>query len=225
MSSELRPVVKYARAHRTEFGDVTAHVGRVGDTEVVITQLGVGPAVARATTERVLGSVQADHVLVCGVAGGLRADLRVGAVVVPDEVVEFSTGRRFQPSPMDGVELSGLVATTDVIITDEQRVAEMEEMGVVAVEMESSGVAEACQAAGVPWTTFRVISDRPDEDLIDDAITSLLRPDGSSDAMAAVRLMARHPGRVPSMVKLGRDSSMAAAKAARIALRALGWTP
>ena len=93
--------------------------------------------------------------------------------------------------------------------------AGLEEQGVVAMEMESSGVAAACQDAGVPWTTFRVISDRPDDGLTDDAIMSLLRPDGSSDVGAALRLMVRHPGRVPGMVRLGRDSSMAASKAAR----------
>jgi hypothetical protein len=91
------------------------------------------------------------------------------------------------------------------------------------MEMESSGVAAACQDAGVPWTTFRVISDRPDDGLTDDSIMSLLRPDGTSDVGAAMRFMLRHPRRIPGMVRLGRDSSMAASKAARSALGALGW--
>ena len=45
---------------------------------------------------------------------------------------------------------------------------------------------------------------------------SFLRPDGTSDVAAAVRLMMVHPSRIPGMVRLARDSSMAASKAARV---------
>ena len=38
MSSELRPVVKYAHAHRTRWASLTVYTGRAGDVEVVVTQ-------------------------------------------------------------------------------------------------------------------------------------------------------------------------------------------
>lgn len=224
MTSELRPIVKYAAARRTRVGGVAAFTGNVGEVEVVVVRAGVGPAAARRATERALECFPVDHVLVSGIAGGLHPDLAIGTLVVPEEVLDLGTGVRYRSSPMEGVQRSGLVATADHLIMDLERLAELHTMGVVAMEMESSGVAAACQDAGVPWTTFRVVSDRPDDGLTDDAIMSLLRPDGSPDVAAALRLVARHPSRIHGMARLARDSSMGASKAARAALGALGWS-
>jgi nucleoside phosphorylase len=223
MSSELRPIVKLIRARRTKVGGLTAYAGHVGQVDVVVVQIGVGPASARRVTGRALECFPIDHVLVSGIAGGLHPDLTIGTVLVPEAVLDLGSGQRYESSPMEGIERQGLIASADHLIMDEDVLTGLQEQGVVAMEMESSGVAAACQDAGVPWTTFRVISDRPDDGLTDDAIMSLLRPDGTSDVGAALRLMLRHPGRVPGMVRLGRDSSMAASKAARNALGALGW--
>ena len=225
MSSELRPVVKLARADRRQVDGRTVYAGQVGSVDVVIVRIGVGPASARQVAGWALAHFDVDHVVVCGIAGGLAPDLRVGSVVVPEAVMDVESGKRYGSAPMNGVERRGLVATADHLILDEGSLGELEALGVVALEMESSGVAAVCETAGVPWTTFRVISDRPDEHLIDAAMMSLLRPDGTADVAAALRLMATHPGRIPAMVRLGRDSSRAAAKAARTALAALGWRP
>jgi adenosylhomocysteine nucleosidase len=225
MSSELRPIVKYARAGHTTAGGFAAYAGRAGEVDVVVAQLGVGPASSRSVTERALAHYKIDHVLVSGIAGGLHPDMTIGTVVIPEVVMDVSSGKRYNSAPMEGVERNGLVATTDHLIMDKERLDELRRLGVVAMEMESSGVASACEAAGVPWTTFRVISDRPEDGLTDDAVMSLLRPDGTSDVAAALRFMTRHPRRIPGMVRLARDSSMAASKAARTALHALGWEP
>jgi nucleoside phosphorylase len=224
MASELRPVVKLARATREEVDGRTIHSCRVGATDTRIVQIGVGPLSARRATEWALARFEVDHVVVCGIAGGLADDLPVGAVVVPEIVMELPGGQHFVSAPMAGVERKGMVATADHLILDPVQLGELAALGVVALEMESSGVAAACEAARVPWTTFRVVSDRPDGHLIDDDMLSLLRPDGSADFGRALRLMATHPKRIPAMARLGRDSSMAAAKAARTALAALGWT-
>jgi len=225
MTSELRPVVKYAKARRSQVGDLTVFTSRVGEVEVVATKLGVGPASARSVTEMALSHFPVDHVLVCGIAGGLDPNLTKGTVVIPGVVMDLGSGHRYHAAPMDGVQPKGIVATADHLVTDEAQLADLQARGVVAMEMESSGVAAACERAEVPWTTFRVIADRPDEGLTDDVIMSLLRPDGTSDVAAALHLMFRHPGRIPGMMRLARDSSMAASKAARVALGSLGWAP
>ena len=225
MNSELRPIVRYARARESGADDLALYRGRAGDVEVAVVQLGVGPASARSVTERALRHFSADHVLVSGIAGGMHPRLAIGTVVVPEEIMDVASGRRYQASPMEGVELRGIVATTDHLMVDPGRLADLQDLGVLAVDMESSGVAGACETAGVPWTTFRVVSDRPDEGLADEAVMALLRPDGTADVAAALRLMVRHPSRIPGLVRLARDSSMAASKSARAALGALGWRP
>jgi nucleoside phosphorylase len=223
MTSELKPVVRLARAAPVDRDGIRAYRGQVGDVEVTVTQVGVGPAAARDATRRALAAFPVDHVIVCGIAGGLAPDLPVGSVMVPATVVDLASGARFRPASLEGLASGGTVAAADHLITDPRRLAELTEQGVAALEMESSGVAAACEDAQVPWTTVRVIGDRPDEGLTDDAVMSFLRPDGSADGLEAVRFMVTHPGRIPGMVRLGRDSSMAAAKAARVTLGALGW--
>jgi nucleoside phosphorylase len=223
MNSELRPVVKLSRADRRQTDGHTVYAARVGSVDLVIVRIGVGPASARRAAEWALAHFDVDHVVVCGIAGGLALDLSVGSVVVPQTVIDVESGKRYRSAPMKGVERRGLVATADHLILDEGRLAELEALGVLALEMESSGVAAACEAAGVRWTTFRVISDRPDQHLIDATMMSLLRPDGTADVAAALRLLVTQPRRIPAMIRLGRDSSRAAAKAARTALTALGW--
>lgn len=223
MTSELRPVVKYAKARRSAVANLKMFTSRVGDVDIVIAQLGVGPAASRRVTEMALSIVPVDHVLVCGIAGGLDPALTKGTVVIPEVALDLATGQRYHAAPMEGIECKGLIACADHLMTDDRQLADLHAQGVVAMEMESSGVAAACEDADVPWTTFRVIADRPDEGLTDDLIMGLLRPDGTSDVAAAARLMIRHPSRIPGMVRLALDSSMAAAKAARVALGALGW--
>jgi nucleoside phosphorylase len=142
--------------------------------------------------------------------------------VVPEIVMDLPSGQRYASARLGDTERTGVVATAGDLILDPVRLGELEALGVIAMEMESSGVAAACQAAKVPWTTFRVISDRPDENLIDAAMMSVLRPDGTVNVAQVLRLMITRPKRIPAMVRLGRDSSMAAAKAARTALTALG---
>ncbi len=222
MASELRPLIRYARARRSEGDGLTVHRGRVGDVDVLAVRCGVGPGSSRRTTERALASLSVDHVVVTGIAGGLS--LPVGAAVVPDAVLDVASGRRYVSAPMAGVERQGLIATVDRLVTDADPLADLRAQGVVAVEMECSGVAAACEAVAVPWTAFRVISDRPDDGLTDDAVMSLLRPDGTSDVGAALRLVLRHPNRVPDLVRLARDSSAAASQAARRVVGALRAT-
>jgi hypothetical protein len=50
----------------------------------------------------------------------------------------------------------------------------------------------------------------------------MLRPDGSTDVAAALRLLAARPRRIPRFARLGRDASMAARRAAKTTLDALG---
>jgi adenosylhomocysteine nucleosidase len=143
-------------------------------------------------------------------------------VIVPDVVLDVNSGREFRPAPLGGMAMGGKVGTVDELIVDPSRLAGLAEQGVIALEMESTGVASVCEDRGLPWSVVRVISDRPDDGYTDDAVLGTLRPDGSADMRAALRLMATRPSRIPGLVRLGRDSSMAAGRAAKTTLEALG---
>ena len=221
MSLELRPLVKGLGAQSSTVEGAVVFTARHGDIDVLVSQIGVGPSAARASTERLLDRLHVDHVVVSGIAGGIVPDSVIGDVIVPDTVVDVASGRTYRTSPLGTLQQSGTVGTVDELITDPVRLAGLIDDGVVALEMESSGVGEVCDARGVPWSVVRVISDRPDDGLTDDAVMAALRPDGSVDVLAALRVMAVKPSRIRGFLQLGRDASMAARKAATTTLAAL----
>ena len=78
-----------------------------------------------------------------------------------------------------------------------------------------------CEREGVPWSSVSAISDRATNGSVDDAVLHLSRSDGTPDLGAALRYVLRHPGRVPTLVRLGRGSSLAATRAADAAIAAV----
>jgi hypothetical protein len=88
--------------------------------------------------------------------------------------------------------------------------------------MEASGVAEACERAGVDWSVYRGISDRPDEHIVDQAVFALSKPDGSADLVAVGKYLARDPRRAKALAHLNRCMELAARIAATAAFDDLG---
>jgi adenosylhomocysteine nucleosidase len=91
----------------------------------------------------------------------------------------------------------------------------------VALDMESSAVGEVCTRLGYSWTVFRSISDRAGDGGIDASVLTLLNEDGSTNVWAALRLVVGHPARIPTLMRLAKDSSVAAGAAASAAIAAL----
>jgi adenosylhomocysteine nucleosidase len=222
MSMELKPVIKRTKAQSLSVSGARAFAGRRGDAVVFAAQAGVGTAAAGETTDRLLDQIEVDHVVVCGVAGGIVPTSVIGEVIVPDTLVEMSTGAELKPDPLGHLDPKGKVATVDELITDPGQLAGLVDDGVVAVEMESTGVARVCEKRGVPWSVVRSISDRPHDGLTDDGVMDLLKPDGSVDVLSAVRVMIARPSRIRRFMRLGRDASLAANRAADTTVGALG---
>jgi nucleoside phosphorylase len=109
-----------------------------------------------------------DHVMVVGIAGGLDPALPVGALMVPSQVRLYPDGPRYTPIPCPRTP-AGALMTTDGLFSDEEAWRAHPRDGFGAVDMEAAGVAEVCEAAGVPWSVYRGISDRPDEHIVDQA--------------------------------------------------------
>ncbi len=107
--------------------------------------------------------------------------------------------------------------TTDGLVSAETAWRGMLESGFGAVDMEASGVAEACERAGVDWSVYRGISDRPDEHIVDQAVFALTKADGRPDMVAVGRYLARDPRRLRSLVYLGRCMGRATGAAAAAA--------
>ncbi len=71
------------------------------------------------------------------------------------------------------------------------------------------------------WSVYRGISDRPDENLIDQAVFALSKPDGSADVVALGKYLARDPRRAKMLAHLNRCMESAASAAAAAAFEDL----
>ena len=217
MRPELKAVVRAFRLTRTHGDPVVSHRGSVGAWSVEAAIIGIGPGRAGPATERVLEQGTYDHVMVVGIAGGLDPALPVGALMVPSRVRLYPDGPSFHASPLPGRSAAGGLMTTDGLFSDEDVWRPIQESGFGAVDMEAAAVAEACEAAGVPWSVYRGISDRPDEHVVDQGVFALSKSDGSADLVALTKYLAGDPRRAKMLAQLNRAMTLAATAAAEAA--------
>jgi adenosylhomocysteine nucleosidase len=220
MPSELRPVVKAFGLRRGRSGTLDGHIGQAGEADVVATTTGIGTEPATAATRRMLDGGRVDHVVVVGIAGAIGPTVAVRDLVIPELVVDWPEGREHRPAPLGPLVGAGTIVTSDEYGYPPEVIADFVARGVVAVDMETVAVARVCAEAGVPWSVVRAISDRADDETVDQEVISLVKPDGSPDLGQSLRYLVRHPGRISRLAALGRDASAAARAAASAAATA-----
>jgi nucleoside phosphorylase len=210
-------VVRAGALRRSGRGAPLSHGGTVGTWTVAAGVLGVGPSSARRATERILERGAFDHVMVVGIAGGLDPALSVGELIVPRRVRLYPDGPLYHSHPLPSRRADGDLMTTDGLLAAEEAWRAILQCGFGAVDMEAAGVAEACERAGVDWSVYRGISDRPDENIVDQAVFALSKADGSADLRAVGRYLIRDPRRARTLAHLNRTMGQAARVAATAA--------
>jgi adenosylhomocysteine nucleosidase len=193
-------------------------------------QIGCGIENAYRNTVLLLESRRSfSGVIVAGFAGGLKAGLEPGAIVVSDRLVNTVSGREYLPDASllavaretkpHALRVSvGKLATTDRVAgfsADKHKLAAA--TGAIAVDMESSGVAEAATTLGVPWLAVRVITDGVDDDLPFDFNAQKFKPVSDMDGVnrgAIVASVFVEPWKIPALIRLGLRSSLAARRLA-----------
>jgi nucleoside phosphorylase len=198
--------------------------GRVGNSDVTAIHIGMGPPLTRTATSRLFdetqpGHVSVDHVMIAGICGGLDPDLEVGTLINPEFLIEHTTGATYRHTPPGDAPQAGKLITTEGVSLDVEQSLRFFEDGCLAVDMESSAVAEVCEAQGCPWSVYRCIGDRHFDGLLDARIVALTNPDGSGDFAAMQRLIAAEPELAVKLERLTHDSALAARLAAEAAVR------
>ena len=206
-------------------GDDGRWSGRCGGSAVTAFRAGMGPAAARATTARLFdeapaGTGPVDHVMVVGICGGLDPALEVGTVLTPELVVDLASGTTYRHRPPGDTPTSGSVVTTEHVSFDDDLSRRLAADGALGVDMESSAVAEVCEARGCQWSVHRCISDRYVDGLLDPRVVALIDDDGAIDLEALTRLLAEDPGLSPRLERLANDTALATRRAAEDAVRA-----
>ncbi|HSO97244.1 MAG TPA: hypothetical protein VLV81_14530, partial [Acidimicrobiia bacterium] len=222
MPSELRPVVRrLGLQHHATAAGRALHSGTVGDVEVTATTTGIGLTAATAATGALLSSGSIDHLLVVGIAGGIDPEVQIGDVVIPAVVVDDATGTEYRPDRFGDSEPRGRLVSSDDLLIDPDAHARLTDAGVAAVDMETAAVGAVCQDRGCRWSVFRGISDHARDGMIDNELLALAGPDGGGDLRAVLRYLFRRPWRIARLARLGRDSGLAARRAADAMAQAL----
>jgi adenosylhomocysteine nucleosidase len=220
MPMELKPLARRLGLKKSQVDGVTVHTGTLGSDPVVAIVTGMGPQLATAGIERLLNVMSVSRVVVVGITGALENVTPIGTLIRPETVVDAATGTEYRPSPLGGGTPTGKMWTTDGITTDPDVLARLRAEGVVSLDMETAALAAVCERRGIPWSVFRVISDRASDGTIDEEVFHMSNQDGTPNPRAIVRYFLKHPRRLVSMPRMARGAVMAAAKAADAAISA-----
>ena len=165
--------------------------GTLGENELVLHQCGIGKVNAAIGASEMIRRYNPDLLVSTGCAGGGRTDMEVMDIVASTELAYHDVycgeamGKTVYgqvqgmparyTSPSDLVEKAksvsprvhaGLIVTGDWFVDSKEKMREIVSHfpEAAAVDMESAAIAQTCHIYGIPFISFRVISDIPLKD-------------------------------------------------------------
>lgn len=165
--------------------------GTLGENELVLHQCGIGKVNAAIGASEMIRRYNPDLLVSTGCAGGGRTDMEVMDIVASTELAYHDVycgeamGKTVYgqvqgmparySSPSDLVEKAksvsprvhaGLIVTGDWFVDSKEKMREIVSHfpEAAAVDMESAAIAQTCHIYGIPFISFRVISDIPLKD-------------------------------------------------------------
>jgi adenosylhomocysteine nucleosidase len=225
MPIEVEPLVRMLALDESEVDGASFHTGTLDDRPVVAVVTGMGTKLATAGITRLLARFDVAWVLVVGITGALESETPIGTLVLPEIVKNSETGATFRPVVIGDEVHRGTMWTTNGLTTDAAALARLRAEGVVSLDMETAAIAEICEARGIPWSVFRVISDRANDGTVDEEVFHLSHQDGTPNVEAIERYMAEHPERLPLLAEMAKNAGLATRTAAEAAIRACALLP
>ncbi|MDQ1457792.1 MAG: adenosylhomocysteine nucleosidase [Actinomycetota bacterium] len=223
MPIELSPLVRMLSLTETEVNGTKLHEGTLDGRAVVAIVTGMGTTLATEGTARLLEAVVPRWVLVVGITGALESETPIGTLVLPEVVVNSETGTEHRPAQLGDGRPHGTMWTTNGLTTNKDDLARLRARGVVSLDMETAAIAECCETRGIPWSVFRVISDRANDGTVDEEVFHLSNQDGTPNPAAIERYIAEHPERLPLLAQMAENVELATRTAAEAAIRACAY--
>ena len=204
--------------------------------EIVIAEAGMGFDNATAAARQLISELRPDLMVSAGFCGGIAAELRVGDVVLATGLALVSEnglqGVQVTIPPVSQVFVSrqagegqrvfaGLFATATAIMP-KSRLADLlpADAPFPVVEMESGAIALLAGENGIPFAGIRTISDPFDEELgfaLDEFCDDRMR----IRIPRVLLTIARKPRIIPQLIRLARNSRIAAASLSQVVERFL----
>jgi hopanoid-associated phosphorylase len=169
----------------------------------------------------------ASALLSFGIAGGLEPKLATGSLVIGTAVATSAAAYACDPDLAARLAAvlpdaaKGAVWGGDIIVDTAAAKARLHrDNGAIIVDLESAAVARAAAGAGLPFGVLRAVADPAVHGLPSAALVGL-DAEGRPAIGPVLRALARSPGQLPALIRLGRQSS-AAMKALLAAAGRLG---
>ena len=179
------------QVEETAIGGRSYTSGRLGNNELVLHQCGIGKVNAAIGVTELIRLFNPDLVVSTGCAGGASDMLEVTDVVVSSQLAyhdvycgcalgetvygqvqgmpaRYTTPREIVEKALACGERihEGLIVTGDWFVDDQEKMRSIIRLfpEAMAVDMESAAIAQTCHVVGIPFVSFRVISDIPLKD-------------------------------------------------------------
>jgi adenosylhomocysteine nucleosidase len=169
----------------------------------------------------------AQAIISIGVGGALDPALNVGDIVVGSEVLR--PRGRWDTDPawtrrilnrLPGSRLGAVYGANDMVLNTLDKAKLRAKGGAAVVDMESHVAARIAAARKLPFAVVRVVSDTAGLSL-PGAVLAGVKPDGGMDLIGVLGALARDPGQLQALMRVGRDADRAF-KALKMARTALG---
>jgi adenosylhomocysteine nucleosidase len=165
-------------------------------------------------------------VISIGVGGGLDPALNVGDIVIGSEVLrprgrwvtDPAWTRRIR-ARLPGARLATIYGSNEMVLHSLDKAKMRSKGGAALADMESHVAAKLAAAHGLPFAVVRVVSDTAGMSL-PGAVLAGIRPDGGMNLIGVLGALAKHPGQLQALMRVGRDADQAfrALSAVRAAL-------
>jgi adenosylhomocysteine nucleosidase len=190
-------------------------IGRTGETHCMATAGGMGARAAARACEVLLKEGPLDALISVGWVGALSCGLKPPQAHVISEVIDARTGERFVTASGEGQRL---LTTGHVVRPDEKRKL-AQQFQTPLVDMEAAAVARIAREQQLPFYCFKAISDGYTDRLPD--FNPFIGPEGQMRMANFVAYAMLHPQYWGVLMRLGRNSSIAARNLATLIMRQL----
>lgn len=218
---ELKPFADRLTALRKLKWPLTyAYEGILEGRRILLAANGEGPKLAaqavevalRAVSLAELSSSRLEAVVSTGVCGALDPELQHSQIVVAEEVLDAVTQERIaceMPLEIGEAAAQGLLVSQNRVAVNAADRTKLRESGAIALDMESSGVAERSRKASLPFYCIKAVSDTAGE-LMPMDFNAMRNRDGRIVRGKIVAYSLTHPQIVPGLMRLKKRAEDAA---------------
>jgi len=193
MEEEITPLLKnFTNINKIDYANNTYYECKLGELDVVIAYSKIGKVFSTLTASTMIQKFGCDTLLFSGVAGGINPKLKIGDLIVANQLLQhdlditafghpygyvpggevfIKTNDKLKNVALEVAKenniklIEGTIATGDQFIADEKRKDFIKNtFNADALEMEGASVAVVCDALDVPFLILRAISDTADMD-------------------------------------------------------------